>query len=52
MIIQIKISDEVHTRLKKDKQHFTQTIGYRFTLSDTIREYQKILDGLKKQDKN
>lgn len=42
----IKFTDSVHERIMKDKEHFTETIGYRFTLSDTVREYQKILDGL------
>lgn len=40
----IKISDEVHARLIKDKERFSTTIGYTFTLSHTIREYTKILD--------
>lgn len=45
----IKVSDDVHERLEQDKVHFTKTIGFNFSFSQTIREYQKLLNILQDQ---
>ena len=44
----VKLEDSVHKRLKEDKKHFQDTIGGgTWSLNDTVREYQKILNQLK-----
>lgn len=45
----IKVSKEVHARLMKDKNHFQKTIGGgKWSLNDTIIEYLKIINMVKK----
>jgi len=40
---------DIKKRIESDKKHFQKTIGGgRWSLNDTIKEYIKILDGLKK----
>ena len=51
MVKVIKVSDVVHKRLMEDRDHFSEVIGYKFTINTTLVEYQKILDGLKKSSK-
>ena len=43
----ISVTQEVYDRLQEDKKHFQDTIGGgKWSISDTIREYIKILNGL------
>lgn len=45
----ISITEELHTRLKKDRDEFQKIIGGgKWSLSDTITEYLKILGTIKK----
>jgi len=45
----ISIRKDVHERLIKDRDHFQEVIGGgRWSISDTIREYFKIMRGSKK----
>ncbi len=44
ILIRIAVEEEVHKRLTKDKERFEKTLdGGRWSLSDTIKEYQKIV---------
>jgi len=41
----ISVSEDVHNRLLKDKLHFENVIGGgKWSISDTINEYLKIID--------
>lgn len=43
--ISIKVSEEVYNRLLEDRSHFQETIGGgKWSISDTITEYLKLLD--------
>ena len=43
----IVVEEEVYNRLKSDKLEFQENIdGGRWSISDTIREYQKMIDTL------
>lgn len=47
--VKASIIKRVYDRIKKDKKHFQETIsGKTWSVSDTIEEYQKIIDGLPK----
>jgi len=39
----IKLSEENYERIKKDRDHFTKVIGYKFSINDTLTEYYKIM---------
>ena len=46
----VKVSESVHERLLKDRDEFEKTIGGgKWSLSDTINEYHKILDAMVKK---
>ena len=46
----ISITEAVHKRLKQDRDHFQKLIGGgKWSISDTINEYTKILDLQKKK---
>lgn len=47
----IKVSAEMHKRLQKDQKEFTEKIGYRFSMNDTIRELYKIIRAYKETQK-
>jgi len=40
----ICIEETVYDRIKLDKKHFSNKIGTKFSMSDTINEYHKILN--------
>lgn len=43
----IVVEEEIYNRLKTDKKEFQKTINSgSWSLSDTIREYQRIIDTL------
>jgi len=46
----IKVSDQVHERLKEDKKEFSRLIGIPFSFNDTIIEYLKILNTVRKNE--
>lgn len=47
--IKISVTEEVYNRLIKDRDQFQKLIGGgRWSISDTITEYTKIMDGYEK----
>jgi len=42
----ISVTEEIYLRLNKDKKHFEKVIGGgKWSISDTITEYYKIMKG-------
>lgn len=48
----ISITKEVHERLKKDRDNFQKVIGGgKWSISDTLKEYFKIMGIIQKEEK-
>jgi predicted CopG family antitoxin len=46
----ISVTDEIHKRLLEDRDHFQEVIGGgKWSISDTIEEYLKILNTYKEK---
>lgn len=49
----ILVTPDVHKKLVEDKKHFQKVIGGgKWSFSDTITEYYKIMNGLKTSEKH
>lgn len=42
----ISVTEEVHELLKDDRDYFEETIGGGYSISDTIKQYKKIIKRL------
>lgn len=49
--VRISVTEELHKRLKEDRDHFQEVIGGgKWSISDTITEYYKIMPKKWNQD--
>jgi len=48
MEVTIRVTKEVFERLMEDKKHFEKVIGGKWSISDVITEYLKIINQYKK----